>query len=235
MTLIIPAIDLLGGKVVRLHQGRYDQVTVFDDDPVGRAKLFRDHGAVRLHVVDLEGAKAGAPVQRAIIDEIIRAFGDGVQVGGGVRSQESYEAYLETGASRVIVGTRAVQDPGLVRALAAAHSHTAIIAVDAQDGVVKTWGWTESSDVTATEVAGQFTGCLISGVLYTDIAQDGTGKGPNVPATRKLAEDTGLYVIASGGVGTIAHIEALSLAGIPAAIVGRALYDGTVPLTALSA
>ncbi len=233
VTKIIPAIDLLGGKVVRLHQGRYDEVTVFDDDPVARAKLFRDHGAERLHVVDLEGAKAGEPVQRAVVEAVVRAFGDGVQVGGGVRTQAAYEAYLGLGARRVVVGTRAAQDPGLVRALAATHPDTAIVAVDAQDGVVRTWGWTESSGITAAELAHRFTGCPISGVLYTDIAQDGTGKGPNVEATRALAEETGLYVIASGGVGTLDHLRALAAARIPAAIVGRALYDGTVPLSAL--
>jgi phosphoribosylformimino-5-aminoimidazole carboxamide ribotide isomerase len=150
-----------------------------------------------------------------------------------VRTQAAYEAYLALGARRVVVGTRAAQDPGLVRALAAAHPDTAIVAVDAEDGIVRTWGWTESSGTTATELARQFTGCLISGVLYTDIAQDGTGKGPNVAATRSLIDDTGLFVIASGGVGTLDHLRALAAARIPAAIVGRALYEGTVPLSAV--
>lgn len=233
MTLIIPAIDLLDGKAVRLHQGRYDQVTVFDDDPVGRARLFRDHGATRLHVVDLEGARSGKPAARTLIEEIVRAFGEGVQIGGGIRTREIYEGYLAAGARRIVVGTRAVEDAALVGELAAAHPDTAILAVDAEDGIVKTQGWTESSGLTAVELLARFDGRLLSGVLYTDIARDGTGVGPNVAATLKLADETGLHVIASGGVGSLAHIDALHAAGIGAVIVGRALYDGKIPLSAL--
>lgn len=228
---VLPAIDLLGGKAVRLHQGRYDQVTVFDDDPPAVARRFR--AAVdAMHVVDLEGAKAGAPVQEAHVAAIVAAFAGGmVQVGGGVRSRESLEGYLALGAKRVVLGTAAVKDPELVRALAAAHPGVVVIAVDAKDGFVATDGWTETSTQRATDLVRALADAPIGAVLYTDVARDGTGAGPNLEATAALAAASPFPVIASGGVGTLAHLRALAaIPNVESAVVGRALYDGAFTL-----
>jgi phosphoribosylformimino-5-aminoimidazole carboxamide ribotide isomerase len=228
---ILPAIDLLGGKAVRLHQGRYEDATVYDDDPVGVAKRFR--GVVdAMHVVDLEGAKAGTPVQREIVRAIIEAFAGGmVEVGGGVRSRAALEAYLALGARRVVLGTAAVKDPELVRELARAYPGVVVLAVDAKDGFVATDGWTEVSKITAADLVRALGDVPIGAVLYTDVARDGTGSGPNVEATRALAAASPFPVIASGGVGTLAHLEALArLPNVESAVVGRALYDGSLRL-----
>ena len=230
--LVIPAIDLLHGKAVRLHQGNYDEVTVYDNDPVGRARAWR--GKVpRLHVVDLEGAKAGRAVQIDRVKGIIAAFGGGVQIGGGVRSREAFESYLALGAERVVLGTAAVKDPALVQALATAHPGVVILAVDAKDGMVATDGWTHTSSMTAIDLARSFASYPIAGVLYTDVARDGTRIGPNVEMTARLAREAGVTVIASGGVGTLDHLRALAKhPGIESAIVGRAIYDGSITLDA---
>jgi phosphoribosylformimino-5-aminoimidazole carboxamide ribotide isomerase len=230
--LVIPAIDLLHGKAVRLHQGNYDEVTVYDNDPVGRARAWR--GKVpRLHVVDLEGAKAGRAVQIDRVKGIIAAFGGGVQIGGGVRSRESFESYLALGAERVVLGTAAVKDPALVQALATAHPGVVILAVDAKDGMVATDGWTHTSSMSAIDLARSFAAYPIAGVLYTDVARDGTRIGPNVEMTARLAREAGVTVIASGGVGTLDHLRELAKhPGIESAIVGRAIYDGSITLDA---
>jgi phosphoribosylformimino-5-aminoimidazole carboxamide ribotide isomerase len=228
--LVIPAIDLLNGKAVRLHQGRYDEVTVYDEVPVRRAEAWRGR-VPRLHVVDLEGAKAGHAVQGDTVRALVAAFGPGVQVGGGVRSREAFESYLALGARRVVLGSAAVQKPDLVRALAAEHPDTVILAVDAKDGFVATDGWTSVSSVSAVDLARSFADLPLAGVLYTDVSRDGTRVGPNVEATARLARDAGVKVIASGGVGTVAHLVELEATGIiDAVIVGRAIYDGSVDL-----
>ena len=184
---ILPAIDLLGGKAVRLHQGRYEQATVYDDDPPAVAKRFRVT-VDAMHVVDLEGAKAGTPVQRERVRAIVDAFRLGsVQVGGGVRSREALEAYLELGARRVVLGTAAVKDPALVRVLARVHPGVVVLAVDAKNGFVATDGWTEVSAVTAIDLVRALADVPIGAVLYTDVARDGTGLGPNIEATAALA------------------------------------------------
>lgn len=223
---ILPAIDLLGGKAVRLHQGRYDEVTVFSDDPPAVAKKFREHTDL-VHVVDLEGAREGRPVQ----EDLIRRIGGPIQVGGGVRTREAFLAYLALGARRVVLGTAAVKDPELVRALAKAHPGVVVLAVDAKDGFVATHGWTNVSEVRAIDVVRALADVPVGAVLYTDIARDGTGSGPNLPATAELAAASPFPVIASGGVGTRAHLEALSrIANVESAVVGRALYDGSLTL-----
>lgn len=229
--VILPAIDLLDGKVVRLHQGRYDAVTVYDADPVARARSFAAQGAELLHVVDLEGAKVGRCVQAALVAEIARAFGGPVQVGGGVRTREAFESYASAGATRVVLGTAAVREPELVLALCKDFPDRVVLAVDAKDGFVATDGWTETSTRTAVEVANTFTAARPWGVLYTDVSRDGTRSGPNVEATARLAKETGLRVIASGGIASLDDLRALaSHPGIAAAIVGRALYDGAFTL-----
>ncbi len=230
--IILPAIDLLEGKAVRLHQGRYDEVTVYSEDPPSVARTFRKH-TDRLHVVDLEGAKAGAPVQRAVVRSIIETFDGIVQVGGGVRTREALEGYLALGAKRVVLGTAAVKDPELVRALASSHPNVIVLAVDAKNGFVATDGWTETSTLTATDLVLALADVPIAAVLYTDVARDGTGKGPNIDATAALAKASPFPVIASGGVTTLDQIRALAaLPNIESAIVGRALYDGSLELAA---
>lgn len=234
---LLPAIDLLGGKAVRLHQGRYDEVTIYDDDPPAVAARFRAR-VDAMHVVDLEGAKAGAPVQREAVSAIARAFAGGaLQVGGGVRSREALEGYLSLGANRVVLGTAAVKDPTLVRALASEHPGVVVLAVDAKGGMVATDGWTEVSAVSAIDLVRAFADAPIGAVLYTDVARDGTGRGPNVEATAALAAASPFPVIASGGVGTAAHLEALAvIPNVESAVVGRALYDGSLDLdTAIQA
>ena len=184
---ILPAIDLLGGKAVRLHQGRYEEATVYDDDPPAVAKRFRV-SVDFMHVVDLEGAKAGTPVQRERVRAIVESFALGsVQVGGGVRSREALEAYLALGARRVVLGTAAVKDPALVRVLARAHPGVVVLAVDAKNGFVATDGWTEVSRLTAIDLIRTLADVPIGAVLYTDVARDGTGRGPNMEATAALA------------------------------------------------
>jgi phosphoribosylformimino-5-aminoimidazole carboxamide ribotide isomerase len=228
--LVIPAVDLLGGKAVRLHQGRYDEVTVYDEDPPARARAWRGK-TQHLHVVDLEGAKAGRATQTKLVRALVLDFGPGVQVGGGVRTREAFESYLALGVERVVLGSAAVRDPELVRALATEHPLKVIVAVDAKDGMVATDGWTQTSTVSAVDLARSFADLKLGGVLYTDVARDGTRAGPNVEATARLAREARVSVIASGGVGTLEHLRELASEKIiDAVIVGRALYDGSFTL-----
>jgi phosphoribosylformimino-5-aminoimidazole carboxamide ribotide isomerase len=228
---LIPAIDLLDGKAVRLKQGRYDAVTVYSDDPAALAGEFS--GKVRrLHVVDLEGARAGRAVQADLVRRIVRAFGDGVQIGGGVRSVDAARSYFDLGVGRVVLGTAALDQPELVTQVAGAYPNAVIVAVDARAGRVATRGWLEQSERTAVEVVAEFSQLPLAAVLYTDIDRDGMETGPNFAYTTALAEQSPFPVIASGGVGTLAHLEDLRRAHprISAAIVGRALHEGRFTL-----
>ena len=223
---VIPAIDLLEGKAVRLRQGRYDEVTVYADDPAALARSWS--GLVpRLHVVDLEGARAGRSMQGDRVREIVRAFGSGVQVGGGVRSLEAAESYLGLGVSRVVLGTLAIRDPALVARVAESYPGQVIVAVDAREGMVATEGWLEQSSRRAIDLVRELASLPLAAVLYTDIERDGTEVGPNVEETARLWRETGVPVIASGGVGTLLHLQTLSRAGVGvvAAIVGRAIHE----------
>jgi phosphoribosylformimino-5-aminoimidazole carboxamide ribotide isomerase len=223
--IVVPAIDLLGGKAVRLMQGDYERVTVYDQDPPARARRWR--GKVPwLHVVDLEGARAGAPAQPQTVRAIVEAFGPGVQVGGGVRTRESFDSYKRLGASRLVLGSAAVKDEKLVRALAADHPGQVVLAVDARDGLVAIDGWTQPTRVRAIDLVRSFADAPLGAVLYTDVGRDGTRAGPNIEATAEVSRSTRVPVIASGGVGALDHLRALSAAGISACIVGRALYEG---------
>lgn len=222
---LFPAIDLLDGCAVRLHQGRYDEVTIYDRDPTALAASWREL-TEHLHLVDLEGARAGRPVQRDLVREIVETFGEGVQIGGGVRDREAIEAYLELGVSRVVLGTVAIRDPKLVREAALAHPHRLVIALDAKDGQVATDGWLSVSSRTAIEVVKELSDLPIAAILYTDISRDGTRVGPNVEATVELAREGGLPVLASGGVGSLEHLRELAKhPEIAGAIVGRAIYE----------
>lgn len=227
--IVIPAIDLLGGKAVRLQQGRYDAITVYDDDPAARARSWRNKTPL-LHVVDLEGAREGRPMQPEIVRAIVEAFGQGIEVGGGVRTREAFEAYLSFGASRVVLGSAAVRDAALVRALAAERPGVVVLAVDARDGFVAVDGWTRTTPVAAVDLVRSFAGIPLAGILYTDVLRDGTRRGPNVEATAALALQTDTPIIASGGVGGLDDLRALADAGVAACIVGRALYEGAFTL-----
>jgi phosphoribosylformimino-5-aminoimidazole carboxamide ribotide isomerase len=224
---IIPAIDLLGGRAVRLERGQRDKATVFSERPWELAGELCAGGAARLHVVDLDGAFAGARAHAEVIGKIIAAAPVPVQVGGGLRDVAAVRAALDGGAALAVLGTAAIDDPAAVEAACAAHPGRVIIAVDARDGVVAVAGWVRSAGVTAVELARRAAGWGAAAVLYTDVARDGVHAGPNVAATAELVAAVGdrLEVIASGGVSSLDDLRALRAAGVPAAIVGRALYD----------
>ena len=223
---VIPALDLLSGTAVRLKQGRYDQVTTYPDPPEVIAAEF---GIVarRLHVVDLDGAREGRALQADVVRRITEAFGEGVQVGGGIRSLDAVASYMDAGVSRVVLGTAAIRSPELVERAARAYPGRVIVAVDAKEGRVATDGWLEVSTALAIDVVKGLASLPIAGVLYTDILRDGMETGPNVAETARLADETGVPVIASGGVGTLDHVRALARCspGVVAAIVGRALHE----------
>ena len=230
---IIPAIDLLGGACVRLHQGDYNQVTRFSEDPVAQALSWQEQGATRLHLVDLDGAKSGDPVNDASVRAITAALTIPVQLGGGVRSVERAESLLACGLDRVILGTAAIENPALVKELASKYPNRIIVGIDARDGKVATRGWIEESNVEATALAKELSQVGIAAIISTDIATDGTLAGPNLEALRSMAEASSVPVIASGGVGCMADLLALLALephGVNGVIVGRALYDGRVML-----
>jgi phosphoribosylformimino-5-aminoimidazole carboxamide ribotide isomerase len=231
MMELIPAIDVLGGKVVRLHKGDYAQVTVYSDDPAGQARRFQEAGAERLHVVDLDGAREGKPGNRAVIESILKAApGLAVQIGGGIRTLEIAEQWYASGATRVVLGTVAIKNPELTEALCAAHPGGVVVALDARDGLIAVEGWLESTGKAVTDVARQVDAWGAAAVLFTDIDRDGTREGPAVEATAGLQQAIGATVIASGGIGTLEHLRALHAAGVRAAVCGRALYSGAFTL-----
>ena len=198
---LIPAIDLLDDKVVRLHQGRYDNVTVYDDDPVAAAKKFEGQGAKRLHVVDLEGARSGEPAHTSVIQRILRETGLQVQVGGGVRNEDIAGQWMDAGAARVVLGTIVVKAPDEAKAICARFPDAVIVALDARDGKVAVEGWQEQSVQEVVELAIEVDRWNIAGVLYTNIKKDGTREGPDVEGTASLQRAVGATVIASGGIG----------------------------------
>lgn len=222
---LFPAIDLLGGRAVRLEEGKRDRATVFHDRPVELVAELAHGGADRLHVVDLDGAFS-EPRQLTLIAEILAASPIPVEVGGGLRDHTAIERILDLGAAFAVLGTAAVRSPALVEHACRTYPGRIIVAVDARDGVVAVDGWTASGDITALELATRAAAWGAAAVLYTDVARDGLGGGPNVAATAALARAAGIEVIASGGVGSLDDIAALARAGIPAVVVGRALYDG---------
>jgi phosphoribosylformimino-5-aminoimidazole carboxamide ribotide isomerase len=230
---ILPAIDLLDGACVRLHQGDYDQVTRFSEDPVAQALIWQSQGATRLHLVDLDGAKRGEPINDAAVRAITAALDIPVQLGGGVRSLERAEELIACGLDRVILGTVAIEQPQLVQELAQRHPGRIVVGIDANDGRVATRGWIEQSDVLATDLAKQFSAAGIAAIITTDIATDGTLAGPNLEALRTMAQCSAVPVIASGGIGCMADLLSLlplEPLGVTGVIVGRALYDGRVDL-----
>lgn len=229
---VIPAIDLRGGQCVRLVQGDYARETVFGADPGEMAERWVREGASRIHLVDLDGAKAGRPVNVEAVRAILRRVDVPCQLGGGVRTDETAEAWLSEGIERVIVGTQALKDPEWFASLVQRHPQRVILGLDAREGKVATAGWLDVSERQATELAVQFDGLPMAAVVYTDIARDGMLGGPNLEATAALAERLRTPVIASGGVSSLEDLERLSALPVSACIVGRALYEGRFGLKA---
>jgi phosphoribosylformimino-5-aminoimidazole carboxamide ribotide isomerase len=232
--LIIPAIDLKDGQCVRLRQGLMEQSTVFSDDPVATARRWVEAGCRRLHLVDLNGAFAGEPVNGAAVTAITAAFPRlPIQIGGGVRSLETIEHYVRAGVSYVIIGTRAVREPAFVAEACSAFPGKVIVGLDAKEGLVATDGWAEVSELRAADLARRFESDGVSAIVYTDIARDGMMQGVNVAATLAMARASGIPVIASGGITNLEDIRALLAVageGICGAITGRAIYEGTLDL-----
>ncbi len=230
--LIIPAIDLKDGKCVRLKQGRMDDSTVFSDDPVAMASKWVEAGCRRLHLVDLNGAFAGEPVNGEIVAAIARKYPDlPIQIGGGIRDFDTIEHYLKAGVQYVIIGTKAVKDPEFVKEACRKFAGHIIVGIDAKDGWVATEGWADISTVQASDLALKFKDAGVSSIVYTDIARDGMMQGVNIEATAHLAKTSGLPIIASGGVTNMDDIKGLqsaASAGIVGAITGRAIYEGSL-------
>lgn len=230
---VFPAIDLKRGQVVRLAEGDMARATVYGDDPAAQAAAFAAAGADHLHVVDLDGAFAGDSVNGAAVRAIVAAFPGRVQLGGGIRTSQAVEAWLELGVARVVIGTAALERPQFVRDMAAAFPERIVVAVDARDGLVATQGWAAVSDVPVAELARRFEDAGVAALLFTDVGRDGLLKGCNVPATLVLAQAVAIPVIASGGVAGIEDIRTLAAHvgdGIAGVITGRALYDGRLDL-----
>ena len=233
--ILFPAIDLKNGQCVRLEQGDMARATVFNLDPAAQARAFAAQGFEYLHVVDLDGAFAGKPINAKAVEAMLAAVAIPVQLGGGIRDLKTIEAWLAKGIARVIIGTAAVRDPELVKTAAKKFPGRVAVGLDARDGKVAVEGWAETSQVTALEIAGRFEDAGVAAIVFTDIARDGLLKGLNLEATIALAERISIPVIAAGGVASIDDVKALlrprakKLAG---AIAGRALYDGRLDPTA---
>lgn len=229
---LVPAIDLLEGRVVRLQQGDYARVTVYAQDALAEARRFRDAGATRLHVVDLEGARTsstagrGDATQHALVEAIVKQTSLAVQVGGGIRSEAHARRWLDAGAARVVIGTAVVREPQWVRGLAQSHGDAVIAALDARDGEVRIAGWLEGSGRRVEDVARECDAWGVGAILFTDIGRDGMGVGPATEATAALQRAVRCTVIASGGIGSVEDVEALARAGVHEAVCGRALYEG---------
>ncbi|MEM9872618.1 MAG: 1-(5-phosphoribosyl)-5-[(5-phosphoribosylamino)methylideneamino]imidazole-4-carboxamide isomerase [Pseudomonadota bacterium] len=231
--ILYPAIDLKDGAAVRLVHGEMDSATVFNDDPTAQARAFVDAGCAWLHLVDLNGAFAGAPVNAAPVEAILSACKVPAQLGGGIRDMATIEGWLDKGLARVILGTVAVENPELVREAARAFPGQVAVGIDARGGRVATKGWAEETDVDATDLARSFEDAGVAAIIYTDINRDGAMAGPNVVATDALARAVDIPVIASGGVSSLDDLTRLKATGVIAgAISGRALYDGAIDLAA---
>jgi len=230
--ILYPAIDLKDGQCVRLLHGEMDKATVFGDDPAAQAAAFEAAGAEWLHLVDLNGAFAGQPVNGAAVEAILKRLTIPAQLGGGIRDMNTIEMWLGKGLARVILGTVAVEDPALVRQAARAFPGQVAVGIDARGGRVATKGWATETDVTVTDLARSFEDAGVAALIYTDINRDGAMGGPNLTATEALARAVSIPVIASGGVSSLADLIALRDTGVIAgAISGRALYDGAIDLT----
>jgi phosphoribosylformimino-5-aminoimidazole carboxamide ribotide isomerase len=231
--IIIPAIDLKEGKCVRLEQGLMEKDTVFCDNPAAQALEWERQGGELLHIVDLDGAFAGEPKNRGAIEAIVREIGIPTQLGGGIRDIATIEAYLALGVGRVILGTAAQRNPALVEEACRLFPGRIVVGIDAKDGMVAVQGWAEVTGITAVDLARKFEGYGVAAVIYTDISRDGMMQGPNIAATKALAEAVAIPVIASGGVSSLRDIEnllAIESSGIAGVITGKAIYTGAIRL-----
>ncbi|MCZ2342491.1 MAG: 1-(5-phosphoribosyl)-5-[(5-phosphoribosylamino)methylideneamino]imidazole-4-carboxamide isomerase [Bacteroidales bacterium] len=228
--LIYPAIDLLGGRCVRLKQGDYAQETVFSDDPTAVARRWVELGADRIHLVDLDGAKAGQPVNGEVIRAIAAAVPVPCQLGGGIRTDADLATVFDWGIRWAVLGTKALQDPNWVQVVAARYPDRIVLGLDARNGFVATDGWLATSSTKATDLAQQVETAPLAAVVYTDIAKDGMMSGPNYEALREMRAATRLPVIASGGVSAMEHVRQLTETGTFGCIIGRALYEGQITL-----
>lgn len=231
--IIIPAVDIKNGKCVRLLQGRMDAETVFSDDPAAMAKRWESEGAELIHVIDLDGAFEKSPQNLSSIKKILSTVKADIQVGGGIRNQETVKMFLDIGVKRVIIGTEAIRNPQLVKDACRAFPGQIVVGIDARGGKVAIEGWAEITETTAVDLAKQFEDCGVAAINFTDIHRDGMQTGPNIEETRRLAEAVSIPVVASGGVSTVEDIKnllPLASAGVTGVITGRALYSGTLNL-----
>lgn len=231
--IVIPAIDLKEGKCVRLEQGLMERDTVFCDNPADQAREWQRQGAELLHIVDLDGAFAGEPKNRTAIEAIVGVLTIPTQLGGGIRDIRTIEAYLSLGIGRVILGTAAQRNPELVEEACRLFPGRIVVGIDAKNGMVAVQGWAEVTNVTAVDLAKRFEGYGVAAIIYTDISRDGMMQGPNIAATRDLAEAITIPVIASGGVSSLADIEnlmAIESSGVTGVITGKAIYTGAIRL-----
>jgi len=231
--IVIPAIDLKEGNCVRLEQGEMNRDTIFSENPAEQALKWQEAGAELLHLVDLDGAFAGIPKNKAAIEAIIKAIRIPAQLGGGIRDIATIEAYLSLGLSRVIIGTAAQRNPELVIEACQKFPGRIVVGIDAKNGMVAVQGWAELTDISAVDLAKKFEDCGVAAIIYTDISRDGMMGGPNLEATRALAEAISIPVIASGGVSSLKDIEnlmAIEASGVTGAITGKAIYTGAINL-----
>ena len=231
--IILPAIDLKEGKCVRLEQGLMDRDTVYHDNPAEQARIWQEQGGELLHIVDLDGAFAGVPKNREAIKAIVEAITIPSELGGGIRHLQTIEAYLELGIDRVILGTVAKENPALVEEACKKYPGRIVVGIDARDGLVAVRGWADVTAKKATEMAREMAGFGVEAIIYTDIARDGMMQGPNIEATRKLAESIDIPVIASGGLSSLDDIRrlmAIESSGVTGVITGKAIYSGAIDL-----
>ena len=231
--ILFPAIDIRDGKCVRLIQGDYDQEVIYHDSPSEMAKEWEKQGATYIHVVDLDGARSGNALNRTAIREIVRSVSIPVQVGGGVRDMGSVEAHINSGVSRVIIGTAAIEKPQFVEKAVASYGEKIAVSIDARNGLVATNGWTETSDVKAVDLLNRLAKVGIETVVYTDILKDGMMQGPNFDELRLMNDASKIDIIASGGVSTENDVKRLEQMGLYGAIIGKALYEGSISLEQL--
>jgi phosphoribosylformimino-5-aminoimidazole carboxamide ribotide isomerase len=228
--ILYPAIDILDGKCVRLTQGQFDQAKVYFEDPLDAAKKWADSGAQWLHVVDLNGAKEGKPVNVAPIERIMTSIDLPVQIGGGIRSQDVAEIFLTMGAGRIIIGSAAIEDPDLVQILTVKYEERVGVSLDAKDGRVAIHGWQEVSDKDAIEVAQHFEGMGLQHLIYTDISKDGMMTGPNWDGLKKMIDAVSVHIVASGGISSLEDVKKAKELGAGGCILGRALYEEKIDL-----
>jgi phosphoribosylformimino-5-aminoimidazole carboxamide ribotide isomerase len=227
-----PAIDLRGGKCVRLRQGDYQQETIFAENPAAVARQFVEQGARHLHIVDLEGAREGLPVNLPSVQEILEAVDSECELGGGIRDEQSIRELMDFGLDRLVIGTSALRDPEWFREACRRFPGKLVLGIDARDGLAATDGWLQTSGVTALDLARQFAEEPLAAIIYTDIATDGMMAGPNIAAIAQMQSAVDVPIIASGGVTTVDDVARLAAVGVAGCIIGRALYEGTLTLAA---